>query len=180
MLRHVVLDGYSCLRGVSLVGGGVDLHVVLRVGAEFDPDWAVGVAGLVRVVAVQVADGGMGAGRAFLAVGQIAWVGFRFVGASTHCAGWAVLVPSCRVAILLTGAALGAEAEADVFFDPAFPVADDEVVASEVTHPDIASQGHDDSGGLLVEAFLRGSQPAWGLGLDYLGVICGDAVGDFG
>ena len=69
LLRHVVLDGYSRLRGVSLVVGGVDFHVVLRAGTELDADGAVGVASLVRVVTVKAADGRVGAGWAFLAVG---------------------------------------------------------------------------------------------------------------
>ena len=80
---------------------------------------------------------------------------------------------------MLAGAALGAEAERNVFFDPAFPVAYDEVVSSKVAHPDVAGQGHDDSRGLFLEAFLRGGQPAWCLGLDYLRVVGGDAVGNF-
>ena len=68
-MRHVVLDGYSRLRGVSLVVGGVDFHVVLRVGTELDADGAVGFAGLVRVITIEAADGRVGAGWAFLAAG---------------------------------------------------------------------------------------------------------------
>jgi len=65
LLRHVVLDGYSRFRGVSLVVDGVNFHIALRAGAELDPDGAVGVAGLVRVVTVEAADGRVGAGWAF-------------------------------------------------------------------------------------------------------------------
>ena len=71
-------------------------------------------------------------------------MGFGFVGTGAHRAGRAVLAAGGWVAVLLAGAALGAESERNVLFDPAFPVADDEVVSSKVANPDIAGQGHDD------------------------------------
>ena len=179
LLRHGVLNGYSRLRGVSLVSrGGVDFHIVLGACAELNPGGTVWVAGLVGFIAVEAADRGVGAGRALFAVGQIARVELRLVGASADSAHGCVFAAGGWVAILLTEAALGTETEGDVFFHAAFSVADDELLTAKIANPDIASQGHDDGGCLLVDASLWGDEPAGGLGLGNLGVVGGDTGGN--
>jgi len=155
-MRHGVLDGYSRLRGVSLGDGGVDLYVVLRAGSELDTGWAVGVTGFVWVVAVDATDRGVDAGRSLPAVRQVARVGPGFVGPGADSAGRGVLAAGCMVSVLLADAALSAEAEGDVFFEPAFPVADDEVVAAQVGQLDISAEGDDDRGGLFVDSLFWG------------------------
>jgi len=60
------------------------------------------------------------------------------------------------VSVLLADAALSAEAEGDVFFESALPVADGEVVAAQVGQLDISAEGDDDRGGLFVDSLFWG------------------------
>ena len=68
------------------------------------------------------------------------------MGFGADCTAGRVSAQDGGVPVALAVAALGASAIGDVFVELAFTVADGEVVASDVSLLDTASQGHDDRG----------------------------------
>ena len=126
---------------------------------------AVGVAGLVGGLAVGVADWRVGAGWAFLASRDGAGVVFGLVGFRADGTVGGVPAQGCRVSIALAVVALGASPVGDVVVELAFTVADREVVSSNVSHLDTASEGHDNRGGRFLFVLVCWGEPVRGLSL---------------
>jgi len=84
------------------------------------------------------------------------------------------------VAIPLAVAALCTPAVRDVLLELAFPVADNQVVQSNISFLDVFCERHDDGGVCLVLTPVCRGQPSWSLYLYKLMVVYSNAVRDFG
>jgi len=102
-----ILFGDSRHGGVSRGGRGHRIRVVVE-ESDLDAFGAVGVAGLVGCVAVGTADWWVGAGGAFLAGWDSAWVVFRFMGVRTDSAAGRIFAQGGGVSIALAVLILGA------------------------------------------------------------------------
>jgi hypothetical protein len=104
---------------------------------------------------------------------------FGLVGACTNGTSWGFSAQGGRVTIPLAVATLGTPAVCDILLELAFPVADNEVVKTNVSFLDISRKCHDDSGVCLVLSPFCWGQPSRSLNLYKLVVVYSDAVRDF-
>jgi hypothetical protein len=99
----------------------------------------------------------------------------RLVGVGTDCTTGIVPAQSSWMTIGLTLAALGASSVCNVVIQLALAVAHNQVLTANLGLLDVACECHDNRGICLMFASVIRCKPSWGLPLDQLGVVGGDA-----
>jgi len=125
----------------------------------------------VGCIAIDTPDGGVSAGRAFLANREHAQVLFSFMRASTDRTMGSVPAECGGVAVDLAVVALSASSVCDVIVQLTFLVTDNEVLASNAGPLDGSCKRYDNCGvGFMLPSLGRG-EPLWRLSLNQLGVV---------
>jgi hypothetical protein len=174
---------YGCKEG-HLIGrsrhGGVSRSCSSAESSELDALRAIWIISFMWSIAVHTMDRGVGACRTFLAgrKGTRMLASVVRVGANGT-AG--VITTKCgRMSVVLAVVTLGASSVWDVVIQLTFPVADNEILATDASLFDISCKCHHNCGIRFLFASFGSSQPTWCLTLDELWVVCGNTVRNFG
>jgi hypothetical protein len=174
---------YGCKEG-HLIGrsrhGGVSCSCSSAESSELNTLRVIWVVSFMWSIAVHVMDRGVGAYGTFPA----GWEGIRMLASVVRAGGNGtarVITTKCDgMSIVLAVVTLDASSIWDVVIQLAFPIADNEILATDTGLFDISCKCHHNCGIRFLFVSFGRSQPTWCLTLDELWVVCGNTVRNFG
>jgi hypothetical protein len=173
---------YGCKEG-HLIGRsrfwGVSHGSCIRVDfgdfAKLNPLRTVGVARLMGCTTVGAANRGVSAGWALFANRKSAWMLLSLMEVCTDCTARIVPAQGSWMTVGLTLTTLGAPPVCNVVVQLALAVADNQVLTANLGFLDVACERHDNRRICLMFSSVSWCKPPWGLTLNQLGIVGGDA-----